>query len=181
MRAKLIVLFVILVVCALAMSYDLWPDRQQPTITQVAAPAAHFATVPDFTFSTIDQKSHMIKSLPEQGIILHFWASWCGPCLIELPHLVKRVADSHGRLALVAVSIDDNFDAMNQFIARQHQKDTSHVYWVWDQDKYISLKLFNTTTPPETILINARRQMVDKIVGDPDWTLPEAKRLLDKL
>ena len=180
MRAKLIALVFIGLLCGLAVSYDTWFEAPQVTATVTDA-AVHYDSVPDVRFWTVTGQSYTLRTLPEKGIVLHFWASWCPPCEKEFPALLKQITAAHGQLALVAVSLDDNRAAMKAFIARQNFKTQAHVYWVWDADKALSLKTFNTTSPPETILIDTQRLMVNKIVGDPDWSRREMKQRLADL
>src|SRR5262249_49097465 len=137
-------------------------------------------------FTATDGRRYDLRALPEKGIILHFWASWCPPCMAEFPALLQKVADTHGDLALVAVSIDDRRDDMNHFLDRLRQDNgplaaVPHVYWVWDRDKTISLKTFDTVRPPESVLIDARRHMVDKIAGDPGWDSADLRTRLAAL
>ena len=56
-----------------------------------------------------------------------------------------------------------------------------HVYWVWDAKKDISLKQFDTIRAPESVLIDLRRRMVDKIAGDPGWTNAAMSERLEAL
>jgi thiol-disulfide isomerase/thioredoxin len=137
-------------------------------------PSPQAQDLPTISFTTLDGKSHDMRSLPEKGIILHFWASWCAPCALEFPPLLKKVDGAHGALALVAVSIDDSRENMDKFLARLRKQQGAfasnpHVYWVWDANKDISLKQFDTIRAPESVLIDAHRRMVDKIAGDPGW------------
>jgi thiol-disulfide isomerase/thioredoxin len=172
MKAKILALLVILLVCAAAATYDLWqvpPNAPGPDTTAVTA----LRKIPAITITALDGKTYALNTLPEKGIILHFWASWCAPCALEFPPLLKKIAESNGNLALVAVSIDDSRPNMDEFLvrlkARGIRTDVPHVYWVWDQDKSISLRNFQTVRAPESVLIDRKRRMVDKIAGDPGW------------
>ncbi|HTK84962.1 MAG TPA: TlpA disulfide reductase family protein [Patescibacteria group bacterium] len=181
MKAKLLALIVIIVACGAAATYDLWQ-------TPANAPASDNALVasphkiPAINFTTLEGKNYFLSTLPEKGIILHFWASWCAPCALEFPLLLRKVAEANGNLALVSVSIDDSRPNMDEFLvrlkARGVRTDAPHVYWVWDRDKSISLKNFQTVRAPESVLINRQRRMIDKIAGDPGWAGQEMSRKL---
>lgn len=180
MKIKLAVLLSLIMLCIAALTFDLWAQKSINTAAPVPIEQT-LVPVPDFKFTTVGQQTYTLHALPEPGILLNFWASWCAPCQVELPAMIRRVKEANGALALVAVSIDDRQDAMEKFIARQKLSDMPHTYWVWDEGKTISLKTFNTSAVPETILINSQRQMVDKIVGDPGWDSPAVKSQLKNL
>ena len=185
MKAKLLTVLAVVVICGAAVSYDRWSaPSEMPAPDPVSSPPAH--DLPSISFTTLDGKSHDLRSLPEKGIILHFWASWCAPCALEFPPLLKKIDGAHGDLALVAVSIDDSRQNMDKFLARLQKQqgaamNSPHVYWVWDAKKDISLKQFDTIRAPESVLIDADRHMVDKIAGDPGWADAAMSKRLEAL
>jgi thiol-disulfide isomerase/thioredoxin len=64
---------------------------------------------PDFTLQTLDGKSVTLSSLRGKGVLLNFWATWCGPCKIEMPWFVELQKEygSQG-LQIVGVAMDDS-------------------------------------------------------------------------
>jgi peroxiredoxin len=67
------------------------------------------AVAPDFTLKTIDGKDVKLSELHGKAVLLNFWATWCGPCKIEIPwfmELQKQYA-SQG-LVVLGVAMDDN-------------------------------------------------------------------------
>jgi cytochrome c biogenesis protein CcmG, thiol:disulfide interchange protein DsbE len=171
MKEKILTLLFIIAVFTFAIA-------REHMITPVApayAPAAQAAAqpLPAISFAATDGKTYDLGKLPEKGIVLHFWASWCAPCAVEFPVMLKKIADANGDLALVAVSIDDKREDMDKFVKKLGGQATApHVYWVWDKDKDISVKQFDTVKAPETVLIDAKRRMTAKIAGDAGWDTP---------
>lgn len=64
---------------------------------------------PDFTLQTLDGKDVTLSSLRGKAVLLNFWATWCGPCKIEMPWFVELQKEygSQG-LQIVGVAMDDS-------------------------------------------------------------------------
>ena len=76
----------------------------------VAAEDAAVAAEPalDFTLRDINGEAVTLSSLKGKVVILSFWATWCGPCKEEMPHLQKMYTELKGQgLVVLSISIDD--------------------------------------------------------------------------
>ena len=173
---KILTLIVVVVVATGAVLYDV---MQTPSIVEpVVKPAAVDSTqkAPDFTFKTLSGKEERLSFLPEKGVLLHFWASWCAVCMAEFPSLLETVGAQKGQVALIAVSTDDSFEKMQRALAGLREKyptvvDYPHVYWVHDADKALSLQMFSVARVPETFFIHVPDLGIRyKAVGETDWT-----------
>jgi thiol-disulfide isomerase/thioredoxin len=70
---------------------------------------------PDFEFIDVDGKTIKLSDHNGKNVLLMFWATWCGPCLIEIPHLIElRKNFSKDELAILAVS-SENPDTVKRF------------------------------------------------------------------
>ncbi|MHC4621190.1 MAG: peroxiredoxin family protein [Planctomycetota bacterium] len=62
-------------------------------------------TAPDFTLTDTSGKEHKLSDYRGKNVMLVFWATWCGPCKLEIPHLVElRKTASEDSLAILAIS-----------------------------------------------------------------------------
>ncbi len=82
-----------------------------PTLDQQlkgeTAGQAKINAAPDFTLSGIDGKTYKLKDYLGDVVILDFWATWCGPCKMEIPHLKELHAKYKDKgLTVIGVSLD---------------------------------------------------------------------------
>jgi thiol-disulfide isomerase/thioredoxin len=83
-----------------------------------AAPLAPGTQAPQFTRTGFDGKQ---VSLPRgKLVLLDFWASWCAPCIVELPHLMNLQKRYAGKLQIIGVAMDDDAQAPRQTVAQYH-------------------------------------------------------------
>ena len=111
-------------------------------------------------------------------VLVNLWATWCAPCVKELPTL-NRLARSHdddGALSVVAVSQDMGpQQSVAAFLDHLEVQDLGAYH---DPKMALSGALGPDAVLPTTILYDARGREVWRYVGDLDWTGPEAARLL---
>src|SRR5262252_1443080 len=74
---------------------------------------------PDFTLQTLDGKNVSLQSLRGKAVLLNFWATWCGPCVAEMPHLEKLHREYKNK-GVIILGIDDEGAEVAQGYLRQH-------------------------------------------------------------
>jgi cytochrome c biogenesis protein CcmG/thiol:disulfide interchange protein DsbE len=139
-----------------------------------AHPGLTGKTAPDFTVSD-DASTVHLADYRGKVVLLNFWATWCGPCIEEMPALLQLHRDRPD-LAILAVSIDVDEDQYKRFITMRHVNLTT----VRDPDQKAA-KLYHTEGWPETYIIDRSGVVRRKLVGDPDWSNPEIRAYLNSL
>ena len=132
-------------------------------------------TAPDFTI-TDPQHTVTLSQLRGRPVLLNFWASWCGPCVEEMPSLVQLQKQLGDKVTVLAVSVDSDPNAYQQFV-RDHNIDLLTIR----DPKQISNGLYGTFKYPETYVIDKDGKIVRKFIGAIDWTNPEIVDYLNKL
>lgn len=127
-------------------------------------------------FAVNDGKSSVdLAKLRGHVVVLNFWASWCPPCLEELPTL-NALQQQMPQVRVIGVSIDQDTDAYNRFNLR-HPADFLTVQDATQR----SNALYGTFRPPETYVIDKNGVIRRKFIGPQEWTSPEIKSFLKKL
>ena len=121
---------------------------------------------PDFTLLTPEGDSLSLYSVKAKVKVLDFWASWCGPCLREVPN-VKKVYDKfHDKgFEILSVSLDDKKDNWVNAIEK-NDLDWGHVSSLKGWSCPVA-KLYNVSGVPAMLLIDKEGKIVaTKLRGD---------------
>jgi peroxiredoxin len=131
---------------------------------------------PDFTVRDAD-RTVTLSQLKGQIVVLNFWATWCPPCIEEMPSLVQmqRLMKSRG-ITVLAVSVDVDPSSYQRFL-RDHNV---NLLSVRDGDNK-SNALYGTFKFPETYIIDRSGVVRRKFIGAVDWTEPDVIEYLSKL
>lgn len=116
---------------------------------------------PDFTAKDIDGNTVRLSDFRGQVVLLDFWATWCGPCLPEVPYLAEiHLAHGNGTVQIIGVSLDTKLDALREFI-EEHEMDWPEI--VQDKKwKGALSKLYAVDRIPRTFLINKEGRIAAK-------------------
>ena len=125
-----------LIVCAIFLA----------VVGRLRAPALD-GEAPDFTLTALDGSRHTLKSLRGRPVVLNFWATWCGPCRLELP-LLARWARAHPDVVTLGIAVDRDRTTVERFF-----KDRRSPYPIlWDHARV--QEAYEVTTLPTTVVID---------------------------
>jgi peroxiredoxin len=110
-------------------------------------------------------------------VVLNFWATWCPPCVEELPSLMtlQERLRSQG-VVVVGISIDEDNGKYHRFL----QERGINFLTVRDPAQRVS-SMYQTTGWPETYIIDRQGVVRRKFVGAVDWSAPEVVEFLTRL
>ncbi len=110
-------------------------------------------------------------------VLVNFWATWCAPCLKELPSLDRLEADLGGPdFTVVAVAADPKGpDAAKEFLDRLKLK---NLQLYADPKLTLTIATGGAAVLPVSILYDAEGREIGRYVGEADWASAEAKALI---
>lgn len=135
---------------------------------QVGRPA------PDFT---VVDGNHTLRLSSYRGkvVVLNFWATWCPPCIEEIPSL-NALQQQMPQLVVLGVSVDQDEDAYRRFLGR-HRVDFTTIR---DGQQHANA-LYGTFVFPDTYVIDRSGRIRRKFINAQDWTSPEILDYLSRL
>jgi thiol-disulfide isomerase/thioredoxin len=101
-----------------------------------------------------------IASLRGRPAIIHFWASWCGPCVKEAPQLAMLAHKLHGRATLVGVDWSDSQSSAASFVRQHHW-----TFPVLIDFAGTSGNAYGITGLPTTFLLDRQGRIVRRLIG----------------
>jgi peroxiredoxin len=116
---------------------------------------------PEFSVKDIKGNTITLSNLKDKIVLLDFWATWCGPCLPEIPYLKKIYAENRNKgLVMIGISLDENVSNLQKFIEGQNitwQQVLSEKKW-----EGALVKLYNVTAIPRTYVIDRQGKIASK-------------------
>jgi thiol-disulfide isomerase/thioredoxin len=152
-----------LVIAVVAIAGMLYFATHMSRSTGGRVPLTNVASVaPDFTLESLDGKTMKLSDLRGKAVLLNFWATWCGPCKIEMPWFVelqKQYADQG--FQIIGVAMDDS---SKEDIAK-FAKEMGVNYPVLIGKEAVGEAYGGVPALPETFFIARDGKIIDRIIG----------------
>jgi cytochrome c biogenesis protein CcmG, thiol:disulfide interchange protein DsbE len=130
---------------------------------------------PDFTVKD-SERTVNLRDFRGKLVVLNFWATYCAPCVEEMPSLVRLQSQMGSNVTILGVSSDPDEGQYRRFL------ETYHINFLTVRDPRTQASaLYGTTGLPETFIIDRSGVVRRKLVGPADWSSPEMIDYLNKL
>lgn len=132
-------------------------------------------------FEDESNKFDFVKSAKEGNhLVVHFWATWCGPCEKEFPELVELTELMEGtkNVKFLFVVANDKVKSVKKFLSKFKKSDN---YVVLVDNNFVHQNKFGTFKLPETYLFSPNMELIKKFVGPQLWTQGHIVELFKRL
>ncbi len=127
------------------------PGRARAPAVDIGSSAVAGRPAPDYAATTLDGRPARLTDLRGKVVLLNLWATWCAPCLEELPALASlHGAYAHRGVAFIAASVDAA-DARDQVLAAVKRRRMPFAVWLDPDDR--ASALFAARSLPVTLVI----------------------------
>ena len=157
------------------MSFRLTKQKAMTIMSKAeAAEISEGVAAPDFTFTDLATGKVMnLSDLRDKPVYLNFWATWCPPCVRELPHIQAKYEQYKDKIHFLAISLDGEQAAPAEFIPAK-----GYTFPVgYGNEREIS-RTYNVEAIPMSLMIDTNGVVKAKIVGSMDET--DLERFIQK-
>jgi peroxiredoxin len=133
---------------------------------------------PNFQLRDLQGRLVALSDLRGKVVMVNFWATWCGPCRVEMPAMEQLYQTfSRKDFEILAVSTD----AEGVSVTRPFQKENRLTFPILHDDDYRVGLTYGARSLPMTFMVDRQGIVRHQIFGARDWGAPEAHQLVQML
>jgi len=154
---------------------NIGPDLVQGTLAkfQLTKPPK---ALPDLAFNDAEDKSLKLADYKGKIVLLNFWATWCAPCVKEMPSLDKLQAEM-GKDKFVVLPLSLDGPTKRKVAPFYQDRKLANLGVYFDKGKK-AMQALEISILPTSILIDGEGRELGRIEGEADWEKPEALALV---
>ena len=132
---------------------------------------------PDFSLPDLDQQLHSLADYKGKVVLINFWASWCTPCITEMPG-IQRLANAlkDQPFEILTINVSDAENRIREFLRRMNLNLTVLL----DRDGKV-FKEWGGKLLPASHLVDGNGMIRYRVIGPKEWDSVEARKIIDVL
>lgn len=133
--------------------------------------------LPDATFINGEHKKVSFKAFEGKALLINFWATWCTPCVREMP-VMNQIQREYGGDAfqVVAIAAGQQVGKNPDVFLKEHQLESLDLYL----DPHAKLlTMMGTQTLPTTLVVDRNGRIMGGVRGEANWDSPQARAILE--
>lgn len=136
------------------------PEEPSEPKTETQQDSNEAIMAPDFELESLDGSTLKLSELRDKNVILNFWATWCGYCVIEMPDLQKLQEAHEDNLLVLTVNVGESKEVVLNFM----EENNLDLTVVLDEKMNVA-NAYGIRSYPTTIAINKKGEAVSGYVG----------------
>lgn len=166
-----------IVAVSAGVAYRAQRQAEEPAVAPMPGAELIGTSRPEFTLPDVQGLARSVSEWDGRVVALNFWATWCPPCIQELPSLNNIHERFRDRgLVVVGISVDEDKEAYQKFLQQRGVTFPT----ARDPQQTVNIR-YGTTKFPESYLIDREGYVRRKYVGPEDWERPEIVNYLGSL
>tara|TARA_B100000459_G_scaffold33240_1_gene15867 strand:+ start:2353 stop:2985 length:633 start_codon:yes stop_codon:yes gene_type:complete len=128
-------------------------------------------------FSDLDNNIFTIQDFKGKNLFINYWATWCNPCLAEMPYMAELYENYQNQDDLIFLYLSrEKLDTIKNYIPKDESLQNLPIYKIVTDDEF-----FATSGIPTTFIVNSKGEVVVKDVGSAFWNDESVFKFLDQL
>ena len=119
----------------------------------------------DWQLKGLNTKSFNLKELENKVVFISFWATWCAPCIVEFPELIKLGQKHPEELEILTVSVDQNTKDIKKFLSQNKISLPEIIVMIHDPSQNITKNTYGVQKFPESYLLDKNLRIQKRIIG----------------
>ena len=173
MKPKSVILIAVFIVAIAIILFSV--KREETPKTQAVVVGLN---APEFSLSDPSGKTYTLSELKGSVVFINFWATWCPPCIEEMPSIQNLYNGFKDRkeFRMVTILYKDDYEK-----AMAYMKQNNYALPVLIDREGKSAKAYGVTGVPETYIVDKRGVLRQKVIGPADWNSSQADSLISNL
>tara|TARA_B100001559_G_C16388472_1_gene570003 strand:- start:526 stop:1035 length:510 start_codon:yes stop_codon:yes gene_type:complete len=130
-----------------------------------------------FSMKDINDTEKKISSSENKILLLNFWATWCAPCIKEIPELIELKKKFKNNVEIYFLSVDSN---VKKTVPKFLRKNKLESLLIFNDEKLKVSSKFGVKVMPTTVIINKNFEEVAQVKGYVDWSSSKYIDLIKK-
>jgi DsbE subfamily thiol:disulfide oxidoreductase len=173
LKPKSVILIAVFIVAIAIILFSV--KREETPKTQAVVVGLN---APEFSLSDPSGKTYTLSELKGSVVFINFWATWCPPCIEEMPSIQNLYNGFKDRkeFRMVTILYKDDYEK-----AMAYMKQNNYALPVLIDREGKSAKAYGVTGVPETYIVDKQGVLRQKVIGPADWNSTEADSLISNL
>jgi len=152
------------------------PDLLKGTVAKFELASGSPKALPEIAFDDADGKPLKLGDYKGKVVLLNFWATWCAPCVKEMPSLDRLQAEM-GKDKFIVVPLSLDGPSKPKVVPFYKDKNLTNLGIYYDKGRKVQQAL-DVAVLPTSILIDGEGREIGRLQGEADWDKPEAVAMM---